>query len=90
VHAVRYIVLGCGAIGGTVAAGLARDGHEVLVADADPDVVRAVSDDGLRIEGPVEQFTARPRAVLPSGLPDQIDGPVLIAVKAHHTSAAAA
>jgi ketopantoate reductase len=26
------VVLGCGAIGGTVAAGLARDGHDVLIS----------------------------------------------------------
>ncbi len=89
-HAVRYIVLGCGAIGGTVAAGLVRDGHDVLVCDSDPAVVAAVSSAGLRIEGPVEQFTARPKAVLPADLPGQIDGPVLVAVKAHHTQAAAA
>jgi 2-dehydropantoate 2-reductase len=87
---VRYLVLGCGAIGGTVAAGLVRDGHDVLVSDADPAVVNAVNDRGLRIEGPVEQFTARLPAVLPSDLPAQIDGPVLLAVKAHHTAAAAA
>ncbi len=87
---MRYVVLGCGAIGGTVAAGLARDGHDVLVSDADPAVVSAVNAAGLRIEGPVEQFTARPRAVLPADLPDRIDGPVLLAVKAHHTEAAAA
>ena len=31
---MRYVVLGCGAIGGTVAAGLVRDGHDVLVSDA--------------------------------------------------------
>jgi 2-dehydropantoate 2-reductase len=87
---VRYVVVGCGAIGGTVAAGLARDGHEVLVADSDPDVVRAINTDGLRIEGPVEQFTAHPQAVLPADLPERIDGPVLVAVKAHDTLAAAA
>ncbi len=51
---------------------------------------RAVNAAGLRIEGPVEQFTARPRAVAPADLPDRIDGPVLLAVKAHHTAAAAA
>jgi 2-dehydropantoate 2-reductase len=84
------VVLGCGAIGGTVAAGLARDGHDVLVSDADPDVVRAVNQSGLRIEGPVEQFTARLRAVAPADLPERIDGPVLLAVKSHHTEAAAA
>ncbi len=89
VHAVRYLVLGCGAVGGTVAAGLVRDGHEVLVSDADPAVVAAVNESGLRIDGPVEQFTARLRAVAPADLPQRIDGPVLLAVKAHHTAAAA-
>jgi 2-dehydropantoate 2-reductase len=87
---VRYVILGCGAIGGTVAAGLVRDEHDVLVSDADPDVVRAINAAGLRIEGPVEQFTVHPQAVLPRDLPARIDGPVLLAVKAHHTEAAAA
>jgi 2-dehydropantoate 2-reductase len=87
---VRYLVLGCGAIGGTVAAGLARDGHDVLVSDADPAVVRAVNERGLTITGPVENFTAELPAVAPADLPEQLDGPVLLAVKAHHTSAAAA
>jgi 2-dehydropantoate 2-reductase len=90
VRAVRYVVLGCGAIGGTVAAGLARDGHDVLVSDADPAVVTAVNTAGLQIVGPVEQFTAHLRAVLPADLPERLDGPVLLAVKAHHTAAAAA
>ena len=84
------MVIGCGAIGGTVAAGLARDGHEVLVCDANPDVVNAVNDRGLRITGPVEEFTAQVAAVLPAQLPDSIGCPVLVAVKAHHTAAAAA
>ena len=83
-------MLGCGAIGGTVAAGLVRDGHDVLICDADPAVVAAINDDGLRIEGPVEQFTARPDAISPGALPDRIDFPVLVACKQHHTAAAAA
>jgi 2-dehydropantoate 2-reductase len=87
---VHYVVLGCGAIGGTIAAGLARDGHDVLVCDANPDVVRAVRANGVRIEGPVENFTATVTAVHPAELPERLDGPVLIAVKAHHTAAAAA
>ncbi|HMH91571.1 MAG TPA: amidase family protein, partial [Streptosporangiaceae bacterium] len=87
---MRYLLVGCGAIGGTVAAGLARDGHEILVCDADPAIVTAVSGRGLRVEGPVEQFTARLPAVLPAGLPARIDGPVLLAVKSHHTAAAMA
>jgi len=83
------VVLGCGAIGGTVAAGLARDGHDVLVSDSDPAVVSAVNSAGLRICGPVEQFTAYPRAVVPDALPAVLDFPVLLAVKAHQTAAAA-
>jgi 2-dehydropantoate 2-reductase len=87
---MRYVVLGCGAIGGTVAAGLVRDGHDVLVSDADPDVVAAINAGGLRIEGPVENFTVTVPAVLPSDLPPRLDGPVLVAVKSQHTAAAAA
>jgi 2-dehydropantoate 2-reductase len=87
--AVRYVVLGCGAVGGTVAAGLVRDGHEVLACDADPAMVEAIGARGLRIEGPVENFTVTLPAVTPSDLPDRLDCPVLVAVKAHHTAAAA-
>ncbi len=87
---MRYVVLGCGAIGGTVAAGLVRDGHEVVVCDADPAVVSAVKTHGLRVEGAVDTFTVWPHAVLPGDLPSRIAGPVLVAVKAHHTAAAAA
>ena len=62
---MRYVVLGCGAIGGTVAAGLVRDGHDVLVSDADPAVVDAINSRGLRIEGPVENFTVTVPAAAP-------------------------
>jgi 2-dehydropantoate 2-reductase len=87
---VRYVVVGCGAVGGTVAAGLVRDGHDVLACDADPAVVAAIGARGLRITGPVENFTAQMQAVTPGDLPDRLDCPVLVAVKAHHTAAAAA
>ena len=87
---MRYVVVGCGAIGGTVAAGLARDGHDVLVSDADPAVVEAINRRGLRIEGPIENFTAMVPAVLPGDLPERLDGPVLLAVKSQHTAAAMA
>ena len=84
------MVIGCGAIGGTVAAGLARDGHDVLVSDASPDVIATVRTRGITITGPVEEFTARVTAVPPEELPPRIGCPVLVAVKAHHTAAAAA
>src|SRR5260221_13367350 len=89
-RAVRYVVLGCGAIGGTIATGLARDGHDVLVSDANPDVVSAVGARGIRITGPVESFVTRVTAVAPAGLPERLACPVLIARKAHHPAPAAA
>ena len=86
---MRYHVIGCGAIGGTVAAGLARDGHDVVIADADPRVVTAIRERGLKITGPVENFTVELPAISPAELPASLTGPVLVAVKAHHTAAAA-
>ena len=53
---MHYVVVGAGAIGGTVGARLARDGHEVLLCDADAEHVAAINRDGLAIEGPVEQL----------------------------------
>ncbi len=85
----RYLVLGSGAIGGTVGAGLVRDGHEVVFCDADREQVEAMNQSGLTIEGPVEQFTVPVTAVGPDALPQRIDAVVLLAVKAHHTAAAA-
>jgi 2-dehydropantoate 2-reductase len=85
-----YLVLGAGAIGGTVGAGLVRDGHEVLFCDVDEAHVAAIAGTGLTISGPVEQFTIRAAACTPDGLPARIDRTVLLAVKAQHTPAAAA
>ncbi|MDX6485365.1 MAG: hypothetical protein QOF43_518 [Gaiellaceae bacterium] len=84
-----YVVVGAGAIGGTIGARLARAGHDVLLCDADPEHVDAVNERGLAIEGPVEQFTTRVPAVAPDELPDRLDA-VLLAVKAQHTEAALA
>ena len=84
---MEYLVVGAGAIGGTVGAGLARDGHEVVLCDADAEHVAAINRDGLRIEGPVEEYTVRVPAITPDELPEQL-GAVLLAVKAHHTQEA--
>ena len=82
-----YVVVGAGAIGGTVGARLVRDGHEVLLCDADPEHVAAVNARGIELEGPVEELTVRVPAVLPVELPDEL-GAVLLAVKSQHTGAA--
>jgi 2-dehydropantoate 2-reductase len=83
----KILVWGAGAIGGTVGAYLSQAGHEVAFVDSSPAHVEAINRDGLRIEGPVSQFTAR----APAFLPDAIQGEwpiVALAVKAQHTEAA--
>jgi Asp-tRNA(Asn)/Glu-tRNA(Gln) amidotransferase A subunit family amidase/ketopantoate reductase len=87
---VPYVVLGCGAVGATVAARLARDGHDVLVSDPDPAVVAAVRAGGLRVEEPAGAFTVAVPAAGPDDLPSRLAGPVLLAVRARDMAAAAA
>jgi len=85
---VQLTIIGAGAIGGTIGAHLVRDGHDVLLCDADTGHVDAINRRGLSIEGPVENFTVAARAVTPDGLPGSL-GRVAIAVKSHHTAQAA-
>ena len=86
---MQLTIIGAGAIGGTIGAHLARQGHAILLCDADREHVDAINRDGLRIEGPVENFTVAVPAVTPEGLPG-ILGRVAVAVKSHDTGQAAA
>jgi 2-dehydropantoate 2-reductase len=85
----EYVVVGAGAIGGTVGARLVRDGHAVLFCDASAEHVAAMEAGGLQIKGPVEEFVVPAPAVVPSELPQRL-GRVLLAVKAQHTEVALA
>lgn len=83
------LVWGGGAIGGCVAAFLARAGMPVKMVDIVAEHVRASRGAGLRIEGPVAQFTQ----VLDAATPAELDGRydcILLAVKAQHTAEAVA
>jgi 2-dehydropantoate 2-reductase len=86
---MQLTIIGAGAIGGTIGAHMARAGHDVVLCDADVDHVATINRDGLVIEGPVENFTVRVKAITPDQLPAQIDH-VAVAVKSHHTASAAA
>jgi 2-dehydropantoate 2-reductase len=86
---VKLFVIGAGAIGGTLGARMFRDGHDVTLVDADEAHVAAIQRDGLRIEGPVEEFVVRVPAILPDELPDTVERAV-VAVKSLHTASAAA
>jgi 2-dehydropantoate 2-reductase len=85
---LQLTIIGAGAIGGTIGAHLIRDGHDILLCDADPAHVAAINERGLEICGPVENFTVEARAVLPDDLPASLPR-AAIAVKSHHTAAAA-
>jgi 2-dehydropantoate 2-reductase len=85
---VKVAVVGAGAIGGTVGAFLARAGHEVVFLDSEVAHVEAIRDHGLRIEGPIETFSVKAPAFLPSGAEGPFDT-ILLCVKANATEAAA-
>jgi 2-dehydropantoate 2-reductase len=85
---LQLTIIGAGAIGGTIGAHMIRDGHDILFCDADPAHVEAINERGLTICGPVENFTVRAAAVLPGDLPASLPR-AAIAVKSHHTAAAA-
>jgi 2-dehydropantoate 2-reductase len=81
------LIWGAGAIGGTVGAYWRRAGHDVLFVDRDADHVAAINRTGLRIEGPIEEFTVRAPAVLPEEVKGEF-ATVFLCVKAPATAAA--
>jgi len=85
---MQLTIIGAGAIGGTIGAHMIRAGHEVVFCDVDADHVKAINEFGISIEGPVENFTVKAKAILPADLPAKLQN-VAIAVKSHHTKSAA-
>ena len=83
----RILIWGAGAIGGSVGAWLKRAGHDITFVDVVPEHVAAISGAGLRITGPVEEFSVS----APAFTPDELAGTwqrIFLAVKAQHTEAA--
>src|ERR1041385_9141866 len=85
---VRFLVWGTGAIGGTLGAFLARAGHDITLVDTASDHVDAINAHGLRITGPIANFTVPLTAQPPNRLTGSWDT-IILATKAHHTRAAA-
>jgi 2-dehydropantoate 2-reductase len=59
------VIWGAGAMGGCIGGSLAQAGTDVLFVDRADDHVSAMNREGLRITGPVEEFTTPVRAVVP-------------------------
>jgi 2-dehydropantoate 2-reductase len=84
---MRFLVWGAGAIGGTMGAYLARAGHDVTMVDNVDEHVAAIARDGIRITGPIAEFTQRVPAFTPATVAGEWDT-IMLATKAHHTEAA--
>src|SRR5258707_944066 len=85
---MKLTIIGAGAIGGTIGAHMFRAGHDITLCDADTAHVAAIREHGLRIEGPVDEFTVDIHAIAPDELPDTIER-AIVAVKSLHTASAA-
>jgi 2-dehydropantoate 2-reductase len=81
------VVWGAGAMGGSIGAALVRGGVPVLFVDKAKDHVRAMNEKGLRITGPVDDFTTPVHASDPSGLSGRFPL-IFLCVKSHHTGEA--
>ena len=85
----EYVIVGAGAIGGTLGHHLARAGHGITVVDADAEHVRAVRERGLVVRRGDERAAAPVAAAFTpdDGGPAEIHR-VLLAVKAQATGRA--
>ena len=81
------LIWGAGAIGGILGAYWARAGHPVKMVDIVADHAEVSRTRGLRIEGPVEEFTQVMDCVTPDELTGTY-GSIVLAVKAQATEAA--
>ena len=84
---MRLLIWGAGAIGGTIGAYLARAGHDVTFVDRVAEHVEAIRTRGLRITGPIEEFSVK----APAFTPEEVSGvwqTIVLAVKAQDTEAA--
>ena len=82
---MRSLFWGAGAIGGTIGAWLARAGHDITMVDTVVEHVDAINRNGIRITGPIAEFTQRVPAFTPETLTGTWDE-IVLATKAHHTS----
>ena len=81
------VIWGSGAIGGSVGAFMARAGENVLFVDRVADHVAAMNETGLRISGPIAEFTTPVRAVTDDAIEGAFDT-VFLCVKGQDTVAA--
>jgi len=86
--AMRFVVLGVGAVGGVVGGRLAQHGHEVVAVARGPHL-EAIQRRGLRVVSADDDVVVHPTAVAsPDEVDWQDDDVVVLATKSQHTVAA--
>ncbi len=83
----RLLIWGAGAIGGCIGAYLIRAGHDVTFVDVAAAHVQAIREHGLKIVGPIQEFSVQAPAFTPDELEGQWDT-MLLCTKAQDTEAA--
>jgi len=81
------LVVGAGAMGGTIGAHLVRDGQKIIFVERARDHVARMREAGLTISGPLAEFTVPVLVSLPEDLRGQYER-ILLCVKAQDTQAA--
>jgi len=84
---MRIVIWGAGAIGGTLGAYFIQAGHDVMFVDVAEDHVQAINRAGLKIKGPIDEFSVEAEARLPRQLQGQFEA-ILLCTKSQHTRAA--
>jgi 2-dehydropantoate 2-reductase len=84
---MKSLIWGAGAIGGTLGAYLARAGHDITMVDTVSEHVDAINRDGIKITGPIAEFSVRVPAFTPATIAGEWDT-IILATKAHHTEGA--
>ncbi len=85
---MSILIWGAGAIGGAIGAYLSRAGHDVDFVDIVAEHVAAINQGGLRITGPIDEFSAKATARRPATLSGRY-ATILLCVKSQHTRTAA-
>lgn len=80
-HRRDYVVVGVGAIGGTLAFHLSRAGHRIIGVDSDPAHVAAIREHGIVIRRDGDVVSVRIMASTPDDGPRRIASAVLLCVK---------
>jgi len=85
---VRYVVIGAGAVGGTIGARLHQAGHEVVLV-ARGEHLSTMQRDGLRLIAPdIDQRVAVPAVAGPDEVALRSDDVLVLATKSQHTAEA--